>query len=71
MAAVRVRTWWLDEKRTVICRSKHVIRDVAPIITRSPWNHVATKKVDPYAKSAIANGACTVPAGSRESGNFE
>ena len=49
----------LMEKRTVICRSKHVIRDVAPIITRSPWNHVATKKVDPYAGFAIGNGACT------------
>ena len=59
MAAVRVRTWWFDEKRTAICRSKHVIRDVAPIITRSPCNHVATKKVDPYAKFAIGNGACT------------
>jgi hypothetical protein len=44
MAAFRVRTWWFDEKRTVVCRSKHVIRDGVQIITRSPWNHVATKK---------------------------
>jgi hypothetical protein len=31
--------------------------NVVPIIKRSPWNPVATKNVDPYAESAIVNGA--------------
>jgi len=30
---------------------------IVPIITCSPWNPVATKNVDPYAESAIVNGA--------------
>jgi hypothetical protein len=38
-----------------MCRSRHV-RNV-PIITCSPRNPVATKNVDPYAESAIVNGA--------------
>ena len=31
----------------VICRSRHVVKKVVPMITCSPWNPVATKKVDP------------------------
>lgn len=34
-----------------------MVRNVVPIITCSPWKPVATKKVDPYAESAIVNGA--------------
>ena len=33
-----------------------MVRNVVPIIKCSPWNHVATKNVDPYAASAIVNG---------------
>jgi len=39
--------------------SKHVIKNVVPIITCSPWNPVAIRNVDPYAESAIVNGAST------------
>ena len=55
----RYCTWWLHEKRTVICCCKHVIRTAVPIITLHPWNHVAVEKVDPYTESTIENGACT------------
>lgn len=34
-----------------------MVRNVVPIITCSPWKPVATKNVDPYAESAIVNGA--------------
>ena len=40
-----------------MCRSKHVVRNVVPIIMCSPWNLVATKNIDAYAESAIVNGA--------------
>ena len=40
-----------------MCRSRHVVRNVVPIIMCSPWNPLATKNVEPYAESAIANGA--------------
>jgi hypothetical protein len=40
-----------------VCRSRHVVRNVFPMITCSPWNPVATKNVDPYAESVIVNGA--------------
>ena len=40
-----------------MCRRRHMVRNVVPIITCSPWNPVATKNVDPYAGSAIVNGA--------------
>jgi len=33
------------------------MRNVVPVITCSPWNTVAIKKVDPYIKSAVVNGA--------------
>jgi len=56
-AAASNPKWWFDEKCNVVCRSKHVVRNVVPIITCSPWNPVATKNVDPYAESAIVNGA--------------
>jgi len=36
-----------------------VIRNVVPVITSSPWNPVAIKNFDPYAESAIVNGALT------------
>jgi hypothetical protein len=69
VAAFRVRTWWFDEKRTVICRSKHVIRNAVPIITLSPWNHVATKKAIHMLSVRLRMGP--VHAGSRETENFE
>lgn len=56
-AAASNPKWWFDEKCSVVCRIKHVIRNVVPIITCSPWNPVAIKNVDPYAESAIVNGA--------------
>jgi hypothetical protein len=40
-----------------LCRSRHVDRNVVPIIMFIPWNPVATKNVDPYAESAIVKGA--------------
>ena len=46
-----------DEKCRVVCRKRRVVRNVVPMITCSPWNPVATKNVDPYAESAIVNGA--------------
>ena len=39
-----------------MCRSKHVVRNVVPIITCIPWNPVATKNGDRYAESAIVKG---------------
>lgn len=56
-AAASKPKWWFDEKCRVVCRSRHVIRNVVPMITCSPWNPVAIKNVDPYAESAIVNGA--------------
>jgi hypothetical protein len=46
-AAASNPKWWLDEKCRVICRSRHVVKKVVPMITCSPWNPVVTKKVDP------------------------
>jgi hypothetical protein len=40
-----------------VCRSRHTVRNVIPIITCIPWNPVATKNVDPHAETAIVNGA--------------
>lgn len=34
-----------------------MVRKVDPIMTCSPWNPVATKKVEPYTPSAIVKGA--------------
>ena len=56
-AAASNPKWWFDEKCSVVCRSRHVIRKVVPIITCSLWNPVAMKKAEPYAESAIVNGA--------------
>src|SRR5215475_4506676 len=56
-AAASNPKWWFDEKCSVVCRRRHVVRNVVPIITCSPWKPVATKKVDPYAESAIVKGA--------------
>jgi hypothetical protein len=38
-------------------RSVDTIRKDVPMITCSPWNPVATKKVVPYTESEIVNGA--------------
>ena len=57
MCAASNPKWWFDEKCRVVCRRRHVVRNVVPMITCSPWNPVATKNVDPYAESAIVNGA--------------
>lgn len=35
-AAASNPKWWFDEKCSVICRSRHVVRKVVPIITCSP-----------------------------------
>jgi hypothetical protein len=40
-----------------VCRSRHVVKNVLPIITCRQWNPVATKIVDPYAETAMVNGA--------------
>jgi hypothetical protein len=56
-AAASNPKWWFDEKCNVVCRRRHVVRKVVPIITCNPWNPVATKNVNPYAESAIVNGA--------------
>jgi hypothetical protein len=40
-----------------VCRSRQVVWKVVPIITCRPWKPLATKNVDPYAESAIVNGA--------------
>jgi len=40
-----------------MCRRRHVLRSVVPIITCNLWNPVATKNVVPYAESAIVKGA--------------
>jgi len=56
-AAASNPKWWFDEKCNVVCRSRHAVRNVVPIITCSPWKPVATKKVDPYAESEIVKGA--------------
>jgi len=56
-AAVSNPKWWFDEKCSVVCRRRHVVMNVVLLITCSPWNLVATKNVDPYAESAIVNGA--------------
>jgi len=56
-AAASNPKWWFDEKCSVVCRRRHVVRNVVPIITCNPWNPVATKNVDPYAESAIVKGA--------------
>jgi hypothetical protein len=39
------------------CRSRQVVRNVVPIIACRPWKPVATENVDPYAESAVVNGA--------------
>jgi hypothetical protein len=44
-------------RSVVLCVVIDVVKNVVPIITCSPWKPVATKKVDPYAESAIVNGA--------------
>jgi len=42
-AAASNPKWWFDEKCNAMCRNRHVVRNVVPIITCSPWNPVATK----------------------------
>jgi hypothetical protein len=37
-AAASNPKWWFDEKWRVICWSRHVVRNVVPIITCSLWN---------------------------------
>lgn len=43
------------------CRTRKnaTVMNSVPMITCSPWNPVAMKNVDPYAPSAIVNGAST------------
>jgi hypothetical protein len=56
-AATSNPKWWFDEKCSVVCRRRYVVRNIVPIFTCYPWNPVATKNVDPYAESVIANCA--------------
>jgi hypothetical protein len=35
------------------------MRNVVPVITCSPWNIVAIKKIDPYVEYAVVSGAST------------
>jgi hypothetical protein len=56
-AAASNPKWCIDEKCLFNCRSKHVNRNVVPIITCRPLNPVAMKNVDPYLESAIVNDA--------------
>jgi len=35
-AAASNPKWWFDEKCSVICRRRHVVRKVVPIITCNP-----------------------------------
>lgn len=46
-AAASKPKWWSDVKWYCTCRSRHTARKVEPMITCSPWNPVATKKVEP------------------------
>jgi len=36
-----------------------MIKNVVPVITSGPWNPSAIQNFDPYAESAIVNGALT------------
>lgn len=56
-AAASNPKWWPDVKWNLISRRRQTVRKVDPMITWSPWNPVATKKVEPYTLSAIENGA--------------
>ena len=56
-AAASNPKWWSDVKWKLISRRRQTVRKEDPMITWSPWNPVATKKVDPYTLSAIENGA--------------
>ena len=56
-AAASNPKWWLGVKWNLISRRRQTDRKEEPMITWSPWNPVATKKVDPYTPSAIENGA--------------
>lgn len=46
-AAASNPKWWLDVKWYFICRNRHTIKNVDPMITCSPWKPVATKNVEP------------------------
>lgn len=56
-AAASNPKWWLDVKWYLIRRKRQTNRKEDPMITWSPWNPVATKKVEPYTPSAIEKGA--------------
>lgn len=46
-AAASNPKWWFGVKWNLINRRRQISRKEDPIITWSPWNPVATKKVDP------------------------
>lgn len=46
-AAASNPKWWSDVKWNLISRKRQTVRKVDPMITWSPWNPVATKKVEP------------------------
>lgn len=56
-AAASKPKWWLDVKWNFNCRRKQTARKVDLMITCSPWNPVATKKVEQYTPSEIVKGA--------------
>lgn len=46
-AAASNPKWWLGVKWNLISRRRQISRKVEPMMTWSPWNPVATKKVEP------------------------
>lgn len=56
-AAASNPKWWFLEKWLRYRRVRDIVRNVVPMRTCSPWNPVATKKVDPYTLSAMVKGA--------------
>lgn len=56
-AAASKPKWWCDVKWNLVSRRRQTSKKDEPMITWSPWNPVATKKVEPYTPSAIEKGA--------------
>lgn len=55
-AAASKPKWWDGEKWNLFIRNRQIIKNDVPIITWSPWNPVAIKKVEPYTESEIEKG---------------
>ena len=46
-AAASNPKWWFGVKGNLISRRRQTVKKDDPMITCSPWNPVATKKVEP------------------------